>query len=101
MSKHQATKRKIEEENRGFNQEWTFKYFMFVNSAGKIVCLICRESVGVAKDFNCKRHYKAKYAAAFDNLNSGVPRGAEGASCPGGTSEGAALSEEMVKFTLK
>jgi len=32
------------------------------------VCLICRESVTVLKDFNCKRHYETKHASTFDDV---------------------------------
>jgi len=35
---------------------------------GAAVCLICRESVTVLKDFNCKRHYKTKHASTFDDV---------------------------------
>ena len=61
------SKRKIEAENRQFNEEWTKKYFM-QHFNGTALCLICRESVTVMKDYNCKRHYETKHAATFDDV---------------------------------
>ena len=67
MSEPARKKRKIEDENRQFKEEWTTKYFM-QHFNGAAICLICRESVKVMKDFNCKRHYETKHASAFDDL---------------------------------
>jgi len=69
MSEPTRKKRKIviEDENRHFQEEWTSKYFMqHFNRAA--VCLICRESVTVLKDFNCKRHYETKHTSTFDDV---------------------------------
>lgn len=54
-------KRKLCDEHRCFNDDWTDKY-CFVSSNGKCVCLICRESLSVPKEFNIKRHYESKHA---------------------------------------
>ena len=67
MSKPAHKKRKIEDENRQFKEEWTAKYFMR-HFNGAAMCLICCESVTVMKDFNCKQHYETKHAATFDDL---------------------------------
>ncbi|XP_022175759.1 general transcription factor II-I repeat domain-containing protein 2-like [Myzus persicae] len=34
----------------------------------KAVCLVCRETVSVFKEFNIKRHYETKHEAKFGNL---------------------------------
>ena len=56
-----APKRKIGDENRRFCEEWTEKYF-FVEAKGGPLCLICRQSVSVTKEFNVKRHFESNHA---------------------------------------
>ncbi|XP_043931709.1 general transcription factor II-I repeat domain-containing protein 2-like isoform X2 [Protopterus annectens] len=51
-----ATKRKIADERRVFQEKWTDDYF-FVESNNIALCLQCREVVPVFKDYNLKRHY--------------------------------------------
>ena len=41
---------------------------------GKLVCLLCRESLSVMKEFNCKRHYETKHAAVYNELNGDLRR---------------------------
>ena len=43
-----AKKRKIVQENRVFNEDWTTKYF-FVERKRKAVCVICSENVRVLR----------------------------------------------------
>ena len=73
MFKTLAKKRKIDGENRQFNDEWAFRYFMDTFN-GKLVCLLCRESLSVMKEFNCKRHYETKHAAVYNELNGDLRR---------------------------
>ena len=65
-----ASKRKIEEECRVFNEEWTDKYY-FTNTGKKAVRLLCRESVIVFKEYNLKRHNQTKHADFGQNFTSG------------------------------
>lgn len=58
-------KRKIEDEKRAFNENWTEKYF-FIEQNSKALCLICRDFVPVFKDYNLKRHYSQKHATKYD-----------------------------------
>lgn len=58
-------KRKITDEKRVFNEKWTNDYF-FVEINNKALCLICRESVAVFKEYNLNRHYVQKHASRFD-----------------------------------
>jgi hypothetical protein len=43
-----AKKRKVDQENRVFKEEWTDKYF-FIERKNKAICLICSENVSVFK----------------------------------------------------
>ena len=44
-------KRKVEEENRVFQPHWTLNYFFIQRSDGSPACLICNESISVAKEY--------------------------------------------------
>ena len=59
-SKSAQKKRKIEDECRTFNTEWTYKYF-FTNFGSKAICLLCQEIVAVFKEYNLKRHFQTKH----------------------------------------
>uniref|UniRef100_A0A8C3SKW3 SPIN-DOC-like zinc-finger domain-containing protein n=1 Tax=Chelydra serpentina TaxID=8475 RepID=A0A8C3SKW3_CHESE len=53
-------KREVESEHRVFNTEWTNKY-LFTVSKDKILCLMCRETVAVPKEYSLQRHFKTKH----------------------------------------
>ena len=53
-------KRKISEEKRKFNIQWTKKYFVS-ELFGNIICLICDDKISVCKKNNIKRHYASKH----------------------------------------
>ncbi|XP_071050799.1 general transcription factor II-I repeat domain-containing protein 2-like [Onthophagus taurus] len=55
-----SNKRKVKDENRQFQEIWTEIYF-FVWSHNKVVCLICKNSVAIAKEYNVKRHYETQH----------------------------------------
>ncbi|XP_074033766.1 general transcription factor II-I repeat domain-containing protein 2-like [Leptinotarsa decemlineata] len=55
-----SKKRKVKDENRQFQEIWTEKYF-FVWSHNKVVCLICKNSVAIAKEYNVKKHYETQH----------------------------------------
>jgi len=55
-----AKKRKIVDENRKYSEEWEAKYFFIIQNT-KLMCLICRETVAVFKEYNVKRHYETKH----------------------------------------
>ncbi|CAI9717817.1 Hypothetical predicted protein [Octopus vulgaris] len=63
-----SKKRKIEEECRVFNENWTEKYF-FTDVGVKAACLICSETVAVFKEYNLKRHFQTKHANFGHNLS--------------------------------
>lgn len=54
--------RKVDAENRVFQDEWVEKFaFILPASCTRPVCLICSESVAVVKSGIIKRHYEAKH----------------------------------------
>lgn len=55
-----SKKRKVDQENRVFNQEWT-EQFLFICNEKKPLCLICQESISVVKKSNLKRHYETNH----------------------------------------
>jgi hypothetical protein len=50
-------KRKLDYENRIFNNEWENKYY-FIEINGKPMCLLCNETVSALKEYNIRRHYE-------------------------------------------
>lgn len=63
-----SKKRKIVDECRVFNKEWSEMYF-FTDIGVKAVCLICHETVAVFKEYNLKRHFQTKHASFGQNLS--------------------------------
>ena len=59
MSAPNTKKRKIEDECRTFNKDWTTKHF-FIDNKTTALCLICQESVAAFKEYNLKRHFQTK-----------------------------------------
>lgn len=49
-------KRKVQDEKRQFQDSWTERY-VFVQSVNNIVCLICKSTVAVPKEYSI-RHYE-------------------------------------------
>ena len=61
-----AKKRKIADEKRVFQNEWTDMFF-FIEDRGKPVCLKCKKPLAVMKKENLKRHYETNHLE-FKNL---------------------------------
>lgn len=53
-------RRKIEAECHVFKDQWTHDYF-FIQFKNKAICLICKESISVFKEFNIRRHFETKH----------------------------------------
>ena len=64
-----AKKRKIEDECRVFNEDWTAMYCV-ANVRDKAGCLLCRECVSVFKEYNLKRHHQTKHLDFGHNLTN-------------------------------
>lgn len=62
-----AKRRKVDKEQRVFNDEWRLKYF-FTEINNVPHCLICYEHVAVCKEYNIKRHYQTKHFSTYDKL---------------------------------
>lgn len=65
MALSKSLKRKVDAENRSFNEEWTDKYIFIVPTFRNAVpvYLICHETVAVAKEYNLRRHHNTKHAS--------------------------------------
>ncbi|GBP08788.1 General transcription factor II-I repeat domain-containing protein 2 [Eumeta japonica] len=48
-------KRKVDAEGRQFQQKWTEEFFFILHNG---ICLLCKESIQVMKEFNIKSHLK-------------------------------------------
>ncbi|CAM1308827.1 Uncharacterised protein r2_g1895 [Pycnogonum litorale] len=62
-----AKKRKIDDEGRIFNNDWSNKYFV-VQHNQCAVCVICQTTIAVMKEYNIKRHYTTKHSTIYDTL---------------------------------
>ncbi|KAE9532362.1 hypothetical protein AGLY_009985 [Aphis glycines] len=58
-------KRKLTDEGRIFNEKWTAEYF-FIEMKNVALCLICKETISIFKDYNLRRHYLQKHATKMD-----------------------------------
>jgi hypothetical protein len=66
-SKGSSKKRQVSEEGRSFQIKWTNHYF-FIEVNNKTVCLICKETVSLYKEYYIKRHYDTKHASSYDKF---------------------------------
>lgn len=64
-------KRKIDDECRQFQEEWSLKYF-FIKSGEKALCVICNETVAVMKEYNLRRHHQSKHQEKYAQLEGKV-----------------------------
>ena len=61
-------KRKIAEEKRKFNIQWTEKYFVS-ELFGNIICLTCNDKIRLCNEYNIKRHYASKHESEYQMFN--------------------------------
>lgn len=61
-------KRRLEDENRDFQEQWETNYLITKNK-DKLQCLVCMQVIGVAKVYNCKRHYTSKHQEKYQNYS--------------------------------
>jgi hypothetical protein len=59
--------KEIDSECRVFNEKWSLDYFV-IYSGDKIICLICKESISVLKEYNIRRHYETKQKTTFSKF---------------------------------
>ncbi|XP_058141943.1 general transcription factor II-I repeat domain-containing protein 2B isoform X2 [Dasypus novemcinctus] len=58
-------KRKIDQEGRVFQEKWERAYF-FVEVQNIPICLICKQSMSVSKEYNLRRHYQTNHSKHCD-----------------------------------
>lgn len=63
-----SKKRTVKEERRVVQEKWKTLYF-FAEENGEPTCLICKQNVAVAKEFNVRRHYMSTHASKYDEYN--------------------------------
>lgn len=70
-----SKKRKIEQENRNFKEEWTHEFFFILpdHLNSKPLCLICGENVSVPKSYNLNRHFEKNH----NTFNQNYPKSSE------------------------
>jgi hypothetical protein len=56
-----SKKRKIDFENRQFQEKWTTEYYIIQNN-GTPMCLLCNESLSINKEYNMKRHFTSRHS---------------------------------------
>lgn len=66
-----SKKRKVDVEGRLFKASWTVDYFV-MERFGRIMCLICQETISVPKEYNVKRHFLTKHGDRYDSLTGQV-----------------------------
>lgn len=59
-----TNKRKIDVENREFQERWEFDY-LFILNKGKPQCLECLQTIAVCKEYNLKRHYQSMHEKKY------------------------------------
>ncbi|MBN3285819.1 GT2D2 protein, partial [Polyodon spathula] len=55
-----SDKRKMDKEGRLFQESWESEY-LFVEQQENTICLVCKGSIAVMKEFNLRRHYEMKH----------------------------------------
>ena len=66
-------KRKIAEENRGFNSSWTESFAFIANAEGLPACLLCNEKLSNNKKSNVERHFHGRHATFAAEYPVGSP----------------------------
>ncbi|XP_031746573.1 general transcription factor II-I repeat domain-containing protein 2B-like [Xenopus tropicalis] len=64
FTKNCAKKRKIDSENREFQEKWEEEYF-FGKNKDKPQCLVCAQTISSCKEYNVKRHYTTLHGAKY------------------------------------
>ena len=67
MSTLISRNREYRDVDRIFNEQWTM-HFLFIESNGKPLSLVCQETIFVMKEYNFKWHYKSRHEVKYDNI---------------------------------
>ena len=63
-----SRKKKVEEENRSFNEQWIENYLFYENRKGLPSCLVRGYSCPVNKEYNVRRHFDTTHAGKYGEL---------------------------------
>lgn len=66
-----SRKRKIEDENTEFRNEWPEHFALIQDSRGHPLCLICSEELASNKQSNLERPFQRKYSDFAENYPVG------------------------------
>ncbi|XP_067939638.1 EPM2A-interacting protein 1-like [Watersipora subatra] len=56
----EVKKRKVDLQNRQFNPDWEWKYFV-ADVSDNVICLICKDKISGKKEYNVRRHYNSRH----------------------------------------
>ncbi|GBM36957.1 hypothetical protein AVEN_153908-1 [Araneus ventricosus] len=71
---HLVKKRRTEEENLEFNQDWTELFAFICNTDGLPTCLICHEKLAHNKKSNLERHFTTNHTQFAGKYPTGDAR---------------------------
>lgn len=71
MSLSTLKKKKLDTENRQFNNNWTEKHVFTETAEGKPMCLLCTECISMSKEYNLRRYFNTNHS----NFNINYPLG--------------------------
>jgi hypothetical protein len=63
-----SKKRKIESENRTYQERWEHEYLITDNN-GKLQCFVPMQVLSIPKEFNLKRHYSSLHGEKFNKYD--------------------------------
>ena len=63
-----SKKRKVDKEFGIFTEEWRGRYF-FTEVIGRCVCLFCKDTVAVCKEYNVRRYYDTQHVKTHKKLS--------------------------------
>jgi len=68
-----SKRRKFDDENRSFKEEWIEQYaFILPTASSKPLCLMCSETIALVKSSNMKRHYETKHSGFEKKYQQGT-----------------------------
>ena len=68
-----SKRRKFDNENRGFKEEYIDKYaFILPTSSSNPYCLICIQNVALVKSSNLKRHHETRHGGFEEKYKQGT-----------------------------
>jgi hypothetical protein len=63
-----SKRRKTENENRIYQEQWECKY-LITNNTGKLQCLLCMQVLSIPKEFKLKQCYSSLHGEKFNRYD--------------------------------